>query len=126
MRGFGTRAGQFRRKYCQSNGVRQLNALLSVRAKLSVRDVKSLLAQVAAPIFICLFLLFSQYLTNYILSGTDPHPTQSTLPRVRSEIFVIIFFFFFFFLRSLNFVRIFCFDMFWLLTGCSMQSGTWS
>jgi hypothetical protein len=39
-------------------------------------------AQLATPVFICIFLVLSQVLTNYILAASDPHPVATPLPRV--------------------------------------------
>jgi hypothetical protein len=78
---YGTRSGALRR----GNGVvwGQLKALSKTRTLLIVRDARSLVAQLATPIFICIFLVLSQVLTNYILAASDPNPVSSPLPRVR-------------------------------------------
>jgi hypothetical protein len=77
---YGTRSGALRR----GNGVvwGQLKALSKTRTLLIVRDARSLVAQLATPIFICIFLVLSQVLTNYILAASDPNPVSSPLPRV--------------------------------------------
>ncbi len=71
---------------------RQLRALSIKHARLASRDLKSTLAQLLTPVLVCLLLLFSQYLTNYILTAEDPAPAlQPPVGRVRrrSRVFVV-------------------------------------
>jgi hypothetical protein len=79
---YGTRSGHVRHRRLHHNHFTQHKALFWMRVKLVTRDWKSMIAQLATPILVCLFLLLAQGLTNLILNYEEPHPPTNLLPRV--------------------------------------------